>query len=92
MWNKKNGAWKKLLRSILFVTGLTFLIFMVSFILEGKSAKARLSLFFKQETSYDAMYFGTSHVINGFLPQELWEEYGITSYNFGGNDIYHGKY
>ncbi len=87
MWNKKNGAWKKLLHSILFVTGLIFLIFLVSFTLEGKSAKARLSLFFEQETSYDAMYFGTSHVINGFLPQELWEEYGITSYNFGGNGM-----
>lgn len=87
MWNRKNGAWKKLLRSILFITVLALLIGAVSFTLEGKSAKARLSLFFSQETSYDAMYFGTSHVINGFLPQELWEEFGITSYNFGGNGM-----
>ena len=41
--------------------------------------------FFEEDTDYDVMFFGTSHVINGVFPMQLWNDYGITSYNFGGH-------
>ncbi len=41
--------------------------------------------FFEEDTEYDVMFFGTSHVINGIFPMQLWNDYGITSYNFGGH-------
>lgn len=41
--------------------------------------------FFEQDTEYDVLFFGTSHVINGIFPMQLWKDYGITSYNFGGH-------
>ena len=41
--------------------------------------------FFKEDTEYDILFFGTSHVINGIFPMQLWNDYGITSYNFGGH-------
>lgn len=41
--------------------------------------------FFEEDTDYDVMFFGTSHVINGIFPMQLWNDYGITSYNFGGH-------
>ena len=40
---------------------------------------------FEEDTDYDVMFFGTSHVINGVFPMQLWNDYGITSYNFGGH-------
>ncbi len=41
--------------------------------------------FFDEQTEYDVLFFGTSHVINGIFPMQLWKDYGITSYNFGGH-------
>ena len=41
--------------------------------------------FFEEDTEYDVLFFGTSHVINGIFPMQLWNDYGITSYNFGGH-------
>ena len=41
--------------------------------------------FFEDDTTYDVLFFGTSHMMNAVYPMELWREYGITSYNFGGN-------
>lgn len=34
------------------------------------------------------LFMGTSHVLNAVYPMELWNDYGIVSYNFGG----HGNY
>lgn len=33
------------------------------------------------EESVDVIFLGTSHLLNAFIPQELYNEYGITSYN-----------
>lgn len=41
--------------------------------------------FFEEDTNYDVLFFGTSHVINAIFPMQLWKDYGITSYNFGGH-------
>lgn len=41
------------------------------------------STFFEYAGDYDVLYFGTSHVMYGMSPLELWNEYGITSYNWG---------
>ena len=44
--------------------------------------------FMRDRTDYDVMFFGSSHVLNGIFPMELWKDYGITSYNFGGHASY----
>ena len=31
------------------------------------------------------LFLGSSHVLNGIFPMELWNEYGIVSYNMGGH-------
>lgn len=41
------------------------------------------STYFDYAEDYDILYFGTSHVMNGINPLEIWNEYGITSYNWG---------
>ena len=39
--------------------------------------------FLKGDREYDVLLFGTSHVVNGFLPMQLWKDFGIRSYNLG---------
>lgn len=52
---------------------------------ERKDADIKYNDFFEKETEYDILFFGTSHVINAVFPMQLWNDYGITSYNFGGH-------
>lgn len=37
--------------------------------------------FYSYEGNYDVLFLGTSHVVMGVSPMELWNDYGITSYN-----------
>ena len=48
-----------------------------------KDATPRYVDFYQQPEAYDVLFFGTSHVRNGIMPLELWEDYGLTGYNFG---------
>ena len=51
-----------------------------------KAASARdlsYSTYFDYAEDYDVLYFGTSHVMYGINPLEIWNEYGVTSYNWG---------
>ncbi len=37
--------------------------------------------FLQSETEFDVLFFGNSHMLNAVFPMQLWEDYGITSYN-----------
>lgn len=39
--------------------------------------------FFEVEEDIDVVMVGSSHVVEGFYPLQLWKDYGYTSYNFG---------
>lgn len=52
-------------------------------LLERKTSIRKYRDFLNSEYNYDILFVGTSHVINGIFPMELWKQYGITSYNFG---------
>lgn len=54
-------------------------------IVQRKSSDFKYTPFFAEEKDFDVLFFGTSHVINAVFPMELWNDYGITSYNFGGH-------
>ncbi|MBP3239738.1 MAG: hypothetical protein J6M92_04230 [Oribacterium sp.] len=41
--------------------------------------------FFEEKKDYDVIFYGSSHVLSGIQPMELWNNYGITSYNLGGH-------
>ena len=40
--------------------------------------------FIEHSDSYDVLFFGNSHMANGVFPMELWNDYGIVSYNLAG--------
>lgn len=54
-------------------------------LMERKSSRIKYTDFFEQDEDFDVLFMGTSHVINGVFPMELWDDYGIISYNFGGH-------
>lgn len=54
-------------------------------LMERKGSHYKYGPFFAQEQNTDVLFMGSSHVINAVFPMELWKDYGIVSYNFGGH-------
>lgn len=57
----------------------------LSDLMERKASDVKYKDFFEQEEDFDVLFMGSSHVINGVFPMELWNDYGIVSYNWGGH-------
>ena len=57
----------------------------VTRVLERKESRNKYEPFFEHAEDIDVLFLGTSHVLNGVFPMELWHDRGITSYNFGGH-------
>lgn len=68
---------------------LVFLLCIISNVLENKTSVEKFEPFFEQVDDYDVLFFGNSHIADAIYPMELWDEYGITSYNLAssGNEI-----
>lgn len=57
-------------------------------LLERKDSLEKYTPFYKQDADFDVLLIGSSHMINGVFPMELWADYGIVSYNLGGHANY----
>ena len=75
------GKAGKIVRALIFSALLCFLLILAGRVLERKSGPSRTVPFLQEKTDIDVLFFGTSHVMDGIYPLELWKEYGITSYN-----------
>lgn len=85
---KNNVFWskaKKAVKALIFTAGFVCIFLSLTKLMQYKAAVTRIDPFFDIEEPIDVMLFGTSHVIDGVLPFELWGDYGISSYNFGNN-------
>ncbi len=71
------------------IIGIILVVYLVisqlSTLVERKASYIKYAEFYSQEEDFDVLFMGTSHVINAIHPMELWDEYGIVSYNFGGH-------
>lgn len=56
----------------------------VAFSLEAKGAYNKNGDFFRVADECDVLFLGSSHVATAVYPMELWNDYGITSYNISG--------
>lgn len=70
---------------ILFWLVFLLILMILSNVLRRKDSYKKYAEFFEEQQEFDVLFFGTSHVINGIYPMELWEDYGITSYNMAGH-------
>lgn len=75
---------KKIISVIAFTVLLLCALMGISSVLQRKQSYQRYGDFFEQEQDFDILFFGSSHMINGVLPMELWDEQGMISYNMGG--------
>lgn len=57
----------------------------VSDFLQLKESDNRYASYFTEKNQIDVIFLGSSHVRHGIFPMELWNDYGITSYNLAGN-------
>ena len=44
-------------------------------------AERKFGSFFSEKQDIDVFFMGTSHVLDGVTPMELWRDYGISAYN-----------
>ncbi|MBD5134482.1 MAG: hypothetical protein HDT39_00755 [Lachnospiraceae bacterium] len=78
---------KKILKKIAAITiflcllGLSF--YKVDDLLEEKKARQQYKAFYESDTNFDVIFMGTSHTYHSVFTQELWKEYGISSFNWG---------
>lgn len=85
---KKAAHTKKgtsILSCIMVISLLMCSLYYLTKILEEKSSAMKYHDFFSQKEDFDVLFLGTSRVINGIFPMELWKDYGIVSYNLGGH-------
>ena len=82
---------RKVYRAASCVMVISILIMMLSHmaeVVERKDSYFKYEPFYEERENFDVLFMGTSHVLNAVYPMELWADYGIVSYNFGG----HGNY
>lgn len=66
---------------LVFLFLLTWVIAKIAEVVERKDSYAKYMDFYGEEEAFDVLFFGTSHLISGVFPMELWNDYGIVSYN-----------
>ena len=76
---------KRIVSCIILIALLFVTFFCATNLFEKKNSNNKYALFFKHPEDFDVLFFGTSHTIYSVYPMELWNDYGITSYNFGGH-------
>ena len=81
----KNNKVKHFLSTFICLIMILLLLIPISALLERKASYEKYADFFEQDQDFDVLFFGTSHMINDVFPMELWNDYGIVSYNFGGH-------
>lgn len=86
------SSFKDLIKKILSCAAVLFLFLWglngLSRLTVNKTSYTKYEQFQENGQKYDVLFFGSSHVINGISPLDLFRDYGITSYNFS----MHGNY
>lgn len=74
--------------TLIFIVLVIIIISKTAKVVERKDSRYKCEPFFEQEEDFDVLFLGTSHVMDGVFPMELWNDYGMVSYNLGGNGNY----
>lgn len=77
---------RHLLHIVVFIAILTVILIKVTDIMENKYSREKYDSFITTDEKYDIFFLGSSHMMNGIDPIKLYNDYGITSYNFGNPD------
>ncbi|MCR5101711.1 MAG: hypothetical protein K6B41_10175 [Butyrivibrio sp.] len=77
------------IKAVIFIAILALCTWGVIYLLSIHSSKVKFYNFFHDDTEYEIFFLGASHMNNGVIPMQLWEDYGYTSYNLanGNNSL-----
>ena len=76
---------KRLAGCIFTLLLLLLLLGVLTGLLERKNSYRKYADFFNEKENIDVFLMGSSHMMNAVFPMELYKDYGITAYNFGGH-------
>lgn len=79
--NRRTAIVGSVFKALLFLLILGVCTCYVDRTLKDKNNYLKYSLFYKEEESFDVLFFGSSRMLNAVFPVELWTDFGITSYN-----------
>ena len=72
-----------LLKIEIFVIIFAMILGSVTFVMKNKkNTKLITSFYSESKNSLDVVFLGTSHMLNAVSPMQLYDEYGICSYNY----------
>ncbi|SDA50957.1 hypothetical protein SAMN02910275_00912 [Butyrivibrio sp. INlla18] len=73
-------------KTVAFLLILLFCFMAVALVVERKSSYIKNEMYIQEaeKEHVDVFFLGSSHVINGINPVQLYDEQGITAYNLGG--------
>ncbi len=78
---------KNVLSAAIFFAVLVSLVAGSSYILENKGGREKIAPFIERAEQIDVLFFGDSHAYAAIYPMELWEDYGIASYNMANYNL-----
>lgn len=79
----KSKSVKTFVQVVVGVLLLAVMVLYASKVLERKDAYVKYEAFFREQNDFDVLFFGSSNMQLMVNPLQLWNECGITSYNFG---------
>ena len=66
---------------ILFLTLTSFIFLKIEYILTYKDSTDQPYSYYNDKSQLDIVFIGTSQLFNSIIPVQLWNDFGITSYN-----------
>lgn len=70
---------------VLWLAALVCCLMLLDSAMRRDDGERKYGEFFESETGFDVLFMGTSRVLNGISPMELWRDFGVTGYNMGNN-------
>ena len=72
---------KNVIRAFIAIILTICLVWVCAYIMHSKTWYPKMNEFYNHPEEYDVWFLGSSHAIMSTLPEEMWQEYGIRSYN-----------
>ncbi len=72
---------KAFIYAAIFLLFLAMSLFYINRLLKDKYNYLKYEEFYEEKESFDVLFFGSSRMLDGVHPMELWVDYGLTAYN-----------
>ena len=76
---------KRITMTAIWLTALVCCLALLDRGMRRDDSERKYGAFFEEKQDFDVLFLGTSRVLDGVSPMELWRDYGLTSYNMGNN-------